>query len=370
MFKISKKSKKSAARRGILKTNHGEIQTPFFMPIATKGAVKNLSADDMSDLDAQIILSNTYHLMLRPGNDLIKKAGGLHKFMNWDGPILTDSGGFQVFSLAGTKNKSGKSLVKLTEKGVEFKSYIDGSKHFLTPERCIEIQNDFGVDIAMCLDQCVPNPCDYDGAKKAVELTTRWAERCRVKSEELKVNSLLFSIVQGSTYKDLRLQSAKDLIKIGFDGYAIGGLAVGETSQEMYKVLNYLCPELPEDKPRYLMGVGTLENIVEAVKQGVDMFDCVIPTREARHGRVYKFKTAALEHETLNIKNEQFKEDFGVIDEKCGCGICKKGYTKAYLRHLFSVNENLAERLVTIHNLYFYLELMRRIREGIENGEL
>jgi queuine tRNA-ribosyltransferase len=392
MFKIKQKSKKTAARTGVLQTNHGEIKTPFFMPIATKGAVKNLSAGDMKDLEAQILLSNTYHLMLRPGVELIKKSGGLHKFMRWDRPILTDSGGFQVFSLANpiriksesdtnltriysessTSPNNHSSLVKLSEEGVEFKSYIDGSTHFLTPEKCIEMQSDFGVDIAMCLDQCVPNPCDYDKAKKAMGLTSRWAQRC--KDSRLKIeNSKLFAIVQGSVYKDLRLQSAKDLIKIGFDGYAIGGLAVGESSAEMYKVLDYLCPELPEDKPRYLMGVGTPENIVEAVKRGVDMFDCVIPTREARHGRIYKFNSPAERgwgvkvnfYKVLNIHNEQFKEDFSVVDEECDCATCQGGYTKAYLRHLFSVNENLAQRLATIHNLYFYLDLMRKIRHNI-----
>lgn len=380
MFKINHKSKKSAAKKGVLQTAHGDIETPFFMPIATKGAVKNLSADDMKDLQSQILLSNTYHLMLRPGEQLIKKTGGLHQFMKWEKPILTDSGGFQVFSLGGTRNRSGESLVKLKEDGVEFRSYIDGSKHFLTPEKCMQIQTDFGVDIAMCLDQCVANPCTYDDAKSAVELTTRWGKRC--KDEMVRLNNsdrLLFGIVQGSIFEDLRLQSAKELSEIEFDGYAVGGLAVGESNADMYKVLDYTCPVLPEYKPRYLMGVGYPENIVEAVNRGIDMFDCVIPTREARHGRLYKFNENIDVseygqntdfYEVINIKNEKYKEDFTVIDDNCGCNACRQGYTKGYLRYLFSINENLAERLATIHNLYFYLELMKRIRKGIEDGKL
>lgn len=373
MLKIKIKSKKSNARTGILKTAHGDIQTPFFMPIATKGAVKNLSADDMKELQAEILLLNTYHLMLRPGEQLIKKAGGLHNLIRWNGPILTDSGGFQVFSLAGTKNRSGSNLITITDDGVEFKSYLDGSKHFLTPEKCVKIQSNFGVDIIMCLDQCVSNPCSHENAKAAVELTTAWAKRCKKTHKEAK-RSLLFGIIQGSTYKDLRLQSAKELVAVGFDGYAIGGLAVGEENKEMYKVLKYLCPVLPTEQPRYLMGVGYPENIIEAVKNGIDMFDCVIPTREARHGRLYRFKTNGKKnwqsYEILNLKNSRFKNDFKIIDSECGCVTCKNGYTKAYLKHLFSVKENLAERLATIHNLYFYLELMRRIRQAIKSGDL
>ncbi len=376
-FHLSKTSSLSHARRGKIKTPHGEIETPFFMPIATKGAVKTLSSLDMRDLRAHILLGNTYHLMLRPGMEVIGKAKGLHNFMNWQGPILTDSGGYQVFSLGHRRI--------LTEEGVEFQSHIDGSKHLLTPERSLEIQMTLGSDMMMVLDECVPYPCEYEYAKNSVGLTTRWAKRCKnfFEKNRKKISNnpdqLLFSIVQGSTYKDLRLESVKQLVDLNFDGYAVGGLAVGEPREKMYEMLETLEPALPEDKPRYLMGVGKPQEIVEAVKRGIDMFDCVIPTRNARHGTLYVWNTdGALKPDIFTEKGEEFskaiqiggeayKADFGPVDALCECHTCKH-YTRAYLRHLLSVNEMLGFRLCTIHNVHFYLTLMRLIREGIEEG--
>lgn len=372
-----------------IKTPHGELKTPFFMPIATKGAVKNLMASEVGELGAQIILGNTYHLWLRPGEKLIKKAGGLHQFMNWPGPILTDSGGFQVFSLAdrsrqNIKEGKRKSQVKLTEKGVSFKDPIDGCQYFLTPEKSIQIQLDLGSDIIMCLDECPGFPADYQEVKKAVERITAWAGRCKeyfqsqisnVKNQNHNAKPkttkpLLFGIIQGSIYKDLRRESAKQIIDIGFDGYAVGGVAVGEPREYFWQVLKWVLPLLPKDKPRYLMGLGRPEEIVRAVKLGVDMFDCVIPTREARHGRIYKFKKYKNRHpelgsgsrfyETLQITNEKFKNDFKPIDKKCLCPTCQN-YSRAYLRHLFATNEPLGARLATIHNLKFYLDLMENV---------
>ena len=357
-FKISKKTKNF--RRGILKTTHGDIQTPFFMPIATRGAVKYLHNPDFVDLKNQILLSNTYHLYLRPGLDIIKKAGGLHKFMNWDKPILTDSGGYQVFSL--------KEMRKIKKDGVKFKSTYDGSNHFFTPAKVMEIQETLGSDIMMVLDECTPYPCEYDYAKKSQQLTTVWAKKCKQAKKRNK--QLLFGIVQGSVYEDLRKQSAADLVKIGFDGYAIGGLAVGEPAKEMYKALDWVCPELPEDKPRYLMGVGQPEQILEAVRRGVDMFDCVLPTRNARHGYLYidldlKEDLSELNYDVLRITKKDYEQDLRPLDESCGCVVCRSGYTRSYIRHLFSVDEPLAMRLATIHNLHFYMELMRQIRKNI-----
>jgi len=344
-------------RLGLLQTAHGKIQTPFFMPIATRGAVKYLHNDDFKLLGNQIILSNTYHLYLKPGLDVIKKAGGLHKFMNWQKPILTDSGGYQVFSL--------KHLRKINDQGVAFKSTYDGSNHFFSPKKVMEIQQILGSDIMMVLDECTPYPSTYEYAKASQELTTKWAKQC--KQAKKKNKQLLFGIVQGSSYKELRLKSAKDLIKIGFDGYAIGGLAVGEPAKEMYKTLDVVCPELPEDKPRYLMGVGQPEQIVEAVKRGVDMFDCVLPTRNARHGYLYTnlklSKSLKLTYKILRIRGEKYKKDLSPLDKTCQCATCTSGYSRSYIRHLFSVNEPLAMRLTTIHNLYFYLDLMRQIRK-------
>ncbi len=363
MLKIKKQSKKTLARLGVLKTKNGEIQTPFFMPIATKAAVKNLTTAEVKELGAEIILSNTYHLYLQPGMEIMKKAKGLHKFMDWSGPILTDSGGFQVFSLS--------KIRKITDEGVEFRSHIDGSKHLLTPKKVLEIEKTIGSDIAMILDVCPPSNASHQEVSKAVEMTTKWAKEAAkiVNSKKLKNKEQLhFAIVQGGIYKDLRLKSLEELKPLDFDGYAIGGLAVGESNEEMYQVLDYLTPLMPEKKPRYLMGVGTPENIVQAVKRGVDMFDCVIPTREARHGRLYIRKNKPLSgkfYETINISNAKFKHDFSPISS----GKLKK-YTKSYLHHLFRTNEPLGMRLATINNLEFYLNLMKDIREAIKNNKL
>jgi len=349
MFKLLKKS--GGARRGTLKTAHGTIQSPFFMTIATAGAVKGLIPDEVRELGGEVILANTYHIHLRPGEDVVAKAGGLHKFMNWNGPILTDSGGYQVFSLS--------KIRKLKADGVEFQSHIDGEKIFLTPEKCIEIQQKLGSDIMMCLDECPPYPAERKYVEKSLELTTEWARRCR---KGRRSASLTFGIVQGGMHADLREKSAKQLVKIGFDGYAIGGLSVGEPNNLMYEMLDATIPHLPEDKPRYLMGVGTPENILEAVERGIDMFDCVLPTRNARHG--YLFTSKGI----VRIRNEQYKEDFTPLDKKCSCYTCKN-YTKAYLRHLFTSNEILSLRLNTLHNVAFYLDLMKKIREAIEEDK-
>ncbi len=382
-FEILKKSKISQARLTELKTLHGIISGPFFMPIATRGVVKNLTPQELKDLGAQIILGNTYHLMLRPGIEIIKKANGLHKFMNWDGPILTDSGGYQIFSLNSKNVPSSFSktketnlfLIKINDEGVWFQSERDGQKEFLSPEKALKIQIALSSDIMMVLDECAPYPCSYDYAKKAVERTNNWALRSKRAKKRLKsaITNQLFGIIQGSVYKDLRLQSIKEITKLNFDGYAIGGLAVGEPRKKMFEILNYTIPFLPKNKPRYLMGVGNPEEIVEAVKKGVDMFDCVIPTRNARHGLLYKFsgsKTKIEEsnfYEKIHIRNEKFKKDFSVIDKKCPCYTCQN-HSRAYLRYLFMLNEPLALRLATIHNLAFYLELMKKIREAIKEG--
>ncbi len=342
------------ARRGELQTAHGTVQTPFFMPIATIGAVKaGIEPEDIRNIGFEIILSNTYHLHLRPGEKLIKKMGGLADFMNWNGPILTDSGGFQVLSLS--------KIRKITEEGVEFKSHIDGSKQFLTPEKVIEIQSDLGIDIAMVLDECTPYPCTRKYAKESLERTTRWAKRC--KDHWMKIgsnkNQHLFAIVQGSVFEDLRVESAKQLVELDFPGYAVGGVV--ESSYKLNEVLDYTMPYLPEDKPRYLMGVGTPKDILEAVERGIDMFDCVLPTRDARHGKVFTLDGS------FNISRAKYAKDENSIESECGCETCKK-YSRAYLRHLFTVNEILAMRLASIHNLYFYCNLMKNIREAIENN--
>jgi queuine tRNA-ribosyltransferase len=363
-FKLVKKDKKTLARKGILHTAHGDLKTPFFMPIATKASVKAISSEDILELESGIILSNTYHLYLRPGMQVIKKAGGLHKFMNWPGAILTDSGGYQVFSL-GSRNNPDKNMVKLSKKGVEFRSTYDGSKHTLTPEKVIKTQETIGSDIMMVLDECPAYPATKEKAIESMELTTHWA--VRAKKSHKKNKQLLFAIVQGSSYKDLRIQHANDLQKIGFDGYAIGGLAVGEPTEKMYEVLDWVVPELPEDKPRYLMGVGKPEQIYEAVKRGVDMFDCVIPTRNARHGLLYIWRNKNLKgnfYEEIRIKQSKYRLDIKPVDAQCDCVTCKN-YSRSYLRHLFSVEEPLAYKLATIHNVNFYLELMRRIRAEV-----
>lgn len=351
MFELKAQSGK--ARRGLLKTAHGEIQTPFFMTIGTVGAVKGLLPEEVRDLGGQVILSNTYHLHLRPGENIVQKAGGLHKFMNWDGPILTDSGGFQIFSLSGIR--------KLKEDGVEFQSHLNGEKIFLSPEKAMEIQHKLGSDIIMCLDECPGAEQDRKYVKKSLELTTRWAKRCKDRHETLNKDdkSLLFGIVQGGVHSDLRERSAKELIEIGFDGYALGGLAVGEPNEVMYEVISETLPHLPEDKPRYLMGVGTPRDILEAVERGVDMFDCVLPTRNARHGHLYTSQGI------IRIKKEEYKEDFSPLDPDCQCYTCRN-FTKAYLRHLFIAGEILSLRLNTLHNVAFYLNMMRQARQAIE----
>ena len=383
-FKLISADKKTSARLGRLETAHGVINTPCFMPIATCGSVKSLDSVEIEKMDAEIILGNTYHLHLRPGDRLVRRFGGLHKFINWNKPILTDSGGYQVFSLA--------KMRKITEKGVKFQSHINGSYHLLTPEKSIDIQLNLGSDIVMVLDECAPYPSPRDYVENSIELTTRWARRCKdyflgkIKKSKLKnqnynsrfkdKSALLFGIVQGGIYRNLRIKSVKQLLELDFDGYAIGGVSVGEPSEKMFKAVDWVAPFLPKEKPRYLMGVGKPEEIIGAVARGMDMFDCVIPTRNARHGTIYKFKTGnerlkinkadSKFYEILRITNEKFKNDKRPIDENCGCFACKN-YSRAYLRHLFACGELLAMRLASIHNLYFYLEMMRRIRKSIKN---
>ncbi|MBW6440767.1 tRNA guanosine(34) transglycosylase Tgt [Patescibacteria group bacterium] len=371
-FKLIKEDKKSEARLGKIKTKHGTIKTPCFMTIATCGSVKSLDSVEIKKMKAQIVLGNTYHLYLRPTDKLIKKFGGLHKFMNWNGPILTDSGGYQVFSLA--------KMRKITEEGAQFKSHIDGSSQMLTPEKSIEIQQNLGSDIIMVLDECAPYPAEKKYIDESLELTTRWAQRCKEhfdkKNLRLKKNerALLFGIVQGGTYKDLREKSAKQLLTIAFDGFAIGGVSVGEPSEKMLQAVDWVAPLLPKEKPRYLMGVGKPEEVVGAVARGIDMFDCVIPTRNARHGTLYRFlsksdtikisKNTGKFYELMHITNEKFKSDKNPIDKNCGCFTCRN-YSRAYLRHLFSAKELLALRLASIHNINFYLELMKKIRNSV-----
>jgi len=378
-------SKKQNKRIGLLTTKNGVIYTPFFMPIATKGAVKNVSPEDLLAIGAEIVLGNTYHLWLRPGDDLIARAGGLHKFMNWNGPILTDSGGYQVFSLgARAKEKYGASGVKLSEEGVNFADPLNGSRHFMSPEKSIDIQLNLGSDMIMVLDECPPYPASHAYTKKSLELTTRWAARCftyfhkKIKENPEKYANgrpLLFCIVQGSVYEDLRKESVRQLSELdfeslggpasGWDGWAIGGVAVGEPRKHLYEILEWVVPLLPTDKPRYLMGLGRPDELVRAVVAGMDMFDCVIPTREGRHGRlfVWKDKTKLSEdfYETININNEQFKEDFTPVDSQCDCYTCKN-FTKAYLNHLLRTDEPFFLKLASVHNLNFYLKLMELLR--------
>lgn len=382
-YKIIKKSRKTKARLGILETAHGKIKTPFFMPVATQGTVKQVSAEDMRRLRAQILLSNTYHLMLRPGEKFIKKNGGLHRFMDWHGPILTDSGGFQVFSLAKGRSKSGKSLVRLTPDGTFFKSYVDGQEYYLTPERSLDIQCDLGVDIAVCLDECVALPAKREYVEQSIDLTTAWAYKTLVHRKKImnknKKVPLVHCVIQGGLDRDLRMKSLRDLTAVaekfgGWDGYNIGGLSVGETPEEMYKVLDYLVPEIEEDKPRYLMGVGYPDNIVEGVKRGIDMFDCVIPTREGRHGRLFLWnKNPDLNKKnffkTISITNSKFIADSTPI--KADSKLPElRNLSKAYLNYLFKIKEPLGARLASLNNLEFYLELTEKIRTDIKKGEL
>ena len=349
------------ARRGRFTTPHGVIETPVFMNVGTVAAIKGaVSTMDLHDIHTQVELSNTYHLHVRPGDDVIKKLGGLHKFMNWNKPILTDSGGFQVFSLAG--------LRKIKEEGVHFNSHIDGRKIFMGPEESMQIQSNLGSDIAMAFDECVENPAAYDYAKASCERTLRWLERCKAEHDRLNAlpdtinpQQMLFGINQGATYADLRIWHMQQIAKIDCDGFAIGGLAVGEPTEVMYEIIDAVEPYMPADKPRYLMGVGTPSNIIEGVARGVDFFDCVMPARNARHGKLFTWSG------TLNIKNAKYKLDESPIDPACDCPVCRN-FSRAYLRHLFTAEEMLAMRLAVMHNLYFYNKLTERIRDSLDNG--
>lgn len=351
-YELVKKDERTGARAGIIHTPHGSFPTPIFMPVGTQASVKGVSPDELRDLGAGIILSNTYHLFLRPGMDLIREAGGLHKFMHWDGAILTDSGGFQVFSLG--------DLRKITEEGVTFRSHIDGSKKFLSPEVSMEVQMALGSDIVMAFDECVPYPADYNYAKQSTERTIRWLQRC--KEAMTAPNQGLFGIVQGGMYKDLREWSARETTAMDLPGYAVGGLSVGEPKELMYEMLEYSTSLLPQDKPRYLMGVGTPDCLVEGVQRGIDMFDCVYPTRVARNGMAMTWTGR------LVMKNAQFTHDHTVLEEGCGCYACRNGYTRAYIRHLVRAGEIFGLRLLSLHNLYFLQEFMRRMRQAILDG--
>ncbi len=354
-FELLKTDASSRARRGRLTTRHGIVETPIFMPVGTQGTVKAMTPDELSSVGAQIILGNTYHLFLRPGLEVIKHFGGLHRFMSWNGPILTDSGGFQVFSLS--------KLRRITEEGVHFNSHIDGLPCFLSPEICMEIQTILGSDVAMAFDECPPYPCEFEYASASLERTLRWAQRCRtwITGQTNGSRPLLFGIVQGATYRALREKSALVLTGMEFDGYAIGGVSVGEPESEMMRAIEFSEPFLPPDRPRYAMGLGTPPQIVEMVARGVDMFDCVLPTRLARNG------TAFTEVGTLNLKNNPYRLDEGPIEEECTCLTCRT-FTRGYIRHLIKAEEILGLRLITTHNLHFYMNLMRRIREAIEGG--
>lgn len=353
-YELIKTCKQTGARLGRLHTPHGVIETPIFMPVGTQATVKAMTPEELKDIGSQIILGNTYHLYMRPGHDLIERAGGLHKFMNWDKPILTDSGGFQVFSLG--------PLRKIKEEGVEFRSHLDGSKHFLSPEKATEIQNALGSDIIMAFDECAPYPADRQYVKNSLERTTRWLERCKA-AHKYPERQALFGIVQGGMYKELREQSAREITAIDLPGYAIGGLSVGEPKEMMYEVLDYTVPLLPEDKPRYLMGVGSPDDLLEGVLRGIDMFDCVLPTRIARNG------TAMTSQGKVVVRNASYAEDFTSLDPECDCYTCRN-YTKAYLRHLIKCNEILGARLLTIHNLHFLLKLMENVRGAIREDRL
>lgn len=358
-FNVIKKD--GEARRAVFETVHGVVQTPAFMNVATAGAIKGgLSADDLNAIDTQVMLCNTYHLHVRPGDDIVFDMGGLHKFTNWNKPILTDSGGFQVFSLA--------KLNRIKEEGVTFQSHIDGRKIFMGPEESMQIQSHLASTIAMAFDECVANPSPYKYAKEACERTTRWLERCKKEMDRLNslpetINKeqLLFGINQGCTFDDLRVEHMKLIAQMDLDGYAIGGLAVGEPKEDMYRIISAVTPYAPENKPRYLMGVGTPGNILEAVSRGVDLFDCVMPSRNARHGHLFTHSGI------INISNSKYARDESPIDSKCSCPVCRN-YSRGYLRHLFKANEMLGMRLAVMHNLYFYNNLMKEIRYNIENN--
>lgn len=349
-FELLKEDKKSEARLGIIKTNHGSIDTPIFMPVGTQATVKAMTSRELKEINSQIILANTYHLYLRPGDELIKNAGGLHKFMNWDKPILTDSGGFQVFSLS--------DLREIKEEGVYFSSHLDGSKHFISPEKSMQIQKNLGSDIVMAFDECPPYPAEREYVENSLERTIRWAERCQKEMEES--DQALFGIIQGGVYPELRKRSVEEMMKFDFPGYSIGGLSVGEPKEEMYKMLKHTTPIMPRNKPRYLMGVGTPEDLIEGIYHGIDMFDCVMPTRIARHGQVFTSKGR------ITVRNAKFKDDFTPLDKNCDCHVCQN-YSRAYIRHLIKRNEILGVRLTTYHNLYFMLNLSEEIRKSIKN---
>lgn len=359
MFKLLKKENR--ARRGEFKTVHGTVQTPAFMNVATSAAIKGgISAPDLKDLHCQVMLCNTYHLHVRPGDHLIRRLGGLHRLTRWDGPILTDSGGFQVFSLA--------SLRKIEEEGVYFSSHVDGKKIFMGPEESMQIQSNLGSTIAMAFDECVENPAEYSYAKASCERTTRWLKRCRTELNRLNSlpdtinkNQLLFGINQGCTFQDLRAEHMKAIAELDLDGYAIGGLAVGEPAEVMYEIIDTVEQFMPQEKPRYLMGVGTPVNILEGVERGVDLFDCVMPSRNARHGHLFTSRGI------INIQNQKYEDDLRPIDEECGCPVCSN-FSKAYIRHLIKAKEMLGQRLCVMHNLYFYNTLMEKIRDALDNG--
>ena len=350
-FKVETKSSNTKARTATLTTPHGTVKTPMFMPVGTLATVKHLSPEDLKNIQSQVILSNTYHLWLRPGEQVVKQAGGLHKFMNYDGPILTDSGGFQVFSLS--------KIRTIVEEGVHFRNHLNGDKLFLSPEKAIQIQNDLGADIIMSFDECPPYPATYEYMKESIERTTRWAKRGK-DAHQRPDDQALFGIVQGGEFEDLRAQHAKALVAMDFPGYSIGGTSVGEPKDIMNRMIDYSIAHLPENKPRYLLGVGSVNSIFEAVERGVDMFDCVLPTRNARHGAMMTSIGR------INIKNKQYEYDFGPLDPECDCEACTQ-YSRAYLRHLYRTNEGLGMRLLSIHNLRFLLKMMEDIREAIEN---
>lgn len=353
-YELIKKCKQTGARLGVVHTPHGAFETPVFMPVGTQATVKGMSPDELKEIDARIILSNTYHLYMRPGSDLIREAGGLHRFMSWDRPILTDSGGFQVFSLGG--------LREIKEEGVTFRSHIDGSKHVFTPELVMKTQEDLGSDIIMAFDECIPYPAGHDYAKKSLERTSRWALRCKEAHKNTE-RQALFGIVQGGVYPDLREQSAKELVQMDFPGYSVGGLSVGEPPEDMYRILECTVPLLPEDRPRYLMGVGSPDYLIEGAIRGIDMFDCVLPTRIGRNGTVMTGRGKII------ARDAKYARDFSPLDPECGCYVCRN-FSRAYIRHLLKAREVLGIRLTTWHNLKFLLDLMKKVRQAIMEDKL